>query len=175
MNRFKVALSCVLLLLCLVLPQQLYANQQGFGVPKVSAYPTAKGVSRIGKVTGDNCRSDNDCMVGCTSGQPDDLKCLTQNEASNECVSPDAAPKSDYPCACLPDVMRCGFTFSKAKFEEPQERFMEPEPTKPHAIKKLHHKKAPHKTTHHRKREKPAVITAAPTPITSEPAHDSGQ
>lgn len=183
MNSIQVALFFLVLSFSVLLPQTVSANEQGFGVPKITAYPTAGGVSRIGKVTGQGCRSDNDCMVGCTAGQSDDLKCLTVSEASNECVSPDEAPKADYPCACLSDVNRCGFTFAK-KAEPELDTVMpltKPAPTKKHAttVKKPQHKKVPHKTIHKKKaaKAKPpsATPTAAPTPITKEPAHDSGQ
>lgn len=185
MNYLRLLMLCVAFTICTLLPQPLVANEQGFGVPKVIAYPAVRGVSRVGKVTGDGCRSDNDCIVGCVSGQPDDLKCLTQGEASNDCVSPDAAPKADYPCVCLSDVSHCGFQFAKEK--EP-EQALPPAQPKPKAktVKKPSQKKAIRKTTHKKKATKakpaaPFVVPStaptpiAPTPITKEPAHDSGQ
>lgn len=177
----KQVLILLLFIVAAALPQPSYANEQGFGVPRITAYPTVRPVSREGKVTGDSCRSDNDCIVGCTAGQPDDMKCLTPAEASNECVSPDKAPSSDYPCACLPDVMRCGFTFAKPKVvEEPAPVVTQPAPQKSHAnsTKKSHVKKSSHKKTKPKTPKKKAAVkaapAAAPTPIT-EPTHDSGQ
>ncbi len=182
MKTFKYLLFFFVLSLSLVLPQSLSANEQGFGVRRVSAYPTARGVSRIGKVTGEGCRSDHDCIIGCQSGQPDDLKCLTIEEASNECVSPEAAPDEEFPCACLSDVQRCGFLFMKNKVEQAPDHVMlltQPEPPrKPKTVKKTQHKKTAHKKTTKKKaaKSKPAATSAtpAPTPLT-EPAHDSGK
>jgi len=119
-------------------------------------------------------------MVGCTPGQPDDLKCLTQSEASNECVSPDEAPKADYPCACLADVRHCGFLFAK---KEPEQEVVVTPPVQPKpqakAVKKSQSKKAVHKKTNKKKtaKAKPAVAPTpiTPPPMTKEPAHDSGQ
>ncbi len=95
-----------------------FANQQGYGVPAIRAYPSAHPVSRMGKVTGADCVSDRDCIVGCTANDPDNLKCLNMDEASNSCVDPSAAPTADYPCICLTDAKHCGFSFPVAQTEE---------------------------------------------------------
>lgn len=179
MNIKNYFIILLLALFTLVLPHDGYANQQGFGVERVTAYPTAAPVSRAGKVTGENCHSDNDCIVGCAKGQPDDLKCLTLDEASNECVSPDEAPNVDYPCACLPDAHRCGFVFphNTGAQDADSEHVVKTtnQPPAKHSSKKPthHHSKHGGKKTPH---TKPAVNkpVMTPTPLT-EPSHDSGQ
>lgn len=159
----------VSLLFLLFAAQPALANETGYGVRRVTAYPMAMGVSRIGKVTGEPCRSDNDCRVGCTSGQPEHLKCLTEQEASNECVSPDEAPNVDYPCACLSDVNRCGFVFpiNKAHIQHSEHVMLLTQPTEPIA-RETAKKQPPHKKRTSRKKQ------GAPTPLTEHP-HDSRQ
>ena len=189
--KHKRSITLLLILaLGFALPQIGYANEQGFGVQAVTAYPAAAGVSRIGKVTGQACRNDEDCIVGCVSGQPDDMKCLTLDEASNECVDPDKAPDAEYPCGCLSDTKRCGFLFMSNKAQQDDTHMMsstQTTPVKKHAkkvkkasTKKTMHKKPVRKATHKKKTVKsvPAVSTAAPAPTPtplSEPAHDSRQ
>lgn len=109
---------CTLVLFTLFMAGDAFANQQGYGVPAIHAYPTVRPVSRTGKVTGEGCVSDRDCIVGCTANDPDNLKCLNIDEASNACVDPSGAPTADYPCICLTDVKRCGFSFPVAQTEE---------------------------------------------------------
>lgn len=107
-----------LLLFTLFMAGDAFANQQGFGVPAIKAYPTVWPVSRLGKVTGETCLTDRDCIVGCTANDTDTIKCLALQEASNACVDPDAAPTADRPCVCLTDAKHCGFSFPVAQTEE---------------------------------------------------------
>ena len=185
MNVIKTIIILLIMSIGLATPQLSSANEQGFGVQAVTAYPMPAGVSRIGKVTGQTCRNDEDCIVGCTSGQPDDMKCLTLGEASNECVSPDKAPDAEYPCGCLSDTKRCGFLFMSNKVQQSDAHVMpvtKSAPPKKHVkkIKKTSTKKAARKAAPKKKVVKPtpaaspAMPAPTPTPL-SEPAHDSRQ
>jgi hypothetical protein len=111
--------NAALLFALLMLPQMASANQQGFGVPRIVAYPAEYPVSKLGKVTGNECASTNDCMLGCTSSDKEKIICITAAQASNACIDPSEPFKSDTPCECLPDVKHCGFVYEKQQSDAP--------------------------------------------------------
>lgn len=153
-----------LALFSLFIAGDAFANQQGFGVPAINAYPSVRPVSRTGKVTGEGCISDRDCIVGCTANDPDNLKCLNIDEASNACVDPSGAPTADYPCVCLTDVKRCGFSFPVAQTEEYTVTTQHTVTTETHHAKKQAAKK---QATKKKSKKKPVKKTAAKAPSAS--------
>lgn len=103
-------------LIAMVMLSLLFATSAmayGYGKAAPVPYPTPKGGSKLGNVTGGDCSSNEECWQACVSKAGDEEKtitCLNTTEGSSNCGDAKPGP-GGLACECLPDAKHCGYAF----------------------------------------------------------------
>ncbi|MDX1922251.1 MAG: hypothetical protein SFW65_03860 [Alphaproteobacteria bacterium] len=84
----------------------------GYGKAAPVPYPTPKTGSRLGNVTGGDCKTNEDCWQACTNkGDKLAVTCLSTGEGSSNCSDAESPPPGGLACECLQDSKHCGYAF----------------------------------------------------------------